>query len=70
MENEENYNNLTWSAIQVMQLFKLSVTGLSLRETGFDPRPINVGFMTDQLALELVSLQVLRFSHVSIVPPL
>jgi len=26
--------------------------------------------MTDQLALELVSLRVLRFSHVSIVPPL
>jgi len=70
MDNKGNYNALAWTAVQAMQGLMLSVTGLSPRETGLDPRPINVGFMKDQLALELVSLRVLRFSHVSIVQPL
>jgi len=67
MHNKENYNALAWIAVQAVQRLKLSVTGPSPRDTGFDPRPINVGFMTDQLALEIISLRVLRFAHVSIV---
>jgi len=35
---------------------------------GFNPRPIQVGFVLYKVALVQVVLQVLYFSHVTIVP--
>jgi hypothetical protein len=45
------------------------VTGLSPRRPGFAPGSIHVGFAVDKVALGHVSLRVLRFSPVSIIPP-
>ena len=45
-----------------------NVAGLSLRSTGFDPRPNNVGFLADRLTLENFFLIIYCFP-VSIIPP-
>jgi hypothetical protein len=39
-------------------------------ETGFSPRAVHVEFVMDKVALGQVSLRVLRFFPVSIIPPL
>jgi hypothetical protein len=39
-------------------------------DLGFNPRPVHVGFVVDKVAMGQVFLQVLRYSPVSIVPPL
>jgi hypothetical protein len=44
------------------------VAGFSPRRLGFAPMAILVGFMVDVVALGQVSLRVLRFSAVSIIP--
>jgi hypothetical protein len=42
--------------------------GLSPRRIGIDPRPVRVENLVDKLALGQVSLGVLLFSPVSIIP--
>ena len=49
---------------------RLLVAGLSPRSPGFDPRSDHVGFMMDEVALPQPFLSVLRFSPVSIIPPM
>jgi hypothetical protein len=44
------------------------VTDLSPRRPGFAPGSIHVGFVVDKVALGEVSLRVLRFSPVNIIP--
>jgi hypothetical protein len=46
------------------------VAGLSPWRPGFGPESIHVSFMADKMALGQIFLLVLRFSHVSIIPPL
>jgi hypothetical protein len=45
-------------------------SGLSPRSLGFDPGPVHVRYAVDRLALWQVFLPILRFSPVSIVPPM
>jgi hypothetical protein len=45
------------------------VAGFSSRRPIFDPRPLDVRFVVDKITLVQVFLQVLRFSPVSITPP-
>jgi branched-subunit amino acid transport protein len=47
-------------------------TGQAIRRRGlgFAPRSVHVGYMVDKVKLGQVSLRVLRFSSVSIFPPL
>jgi hypothetical protein len=45
------------------------VTGLSPRRPGFDPGSVHVGFVVDKVALGQAFLRVLRFSPVSLIPP-
>jgi hypothetical protein len=42
-------------------VFQGSVAGLSLRSLGFNPSPVQVGFVVDSVALTQVLLQALRF---------
>lgn len=42
-----------------------AVAGLSPQRSCFDPSPVIVGFMLDKVGLPKVSVQVLRFTHVS-----
>jgi len=42
----------------------------SLWRLGFNPRPAQVGFMVDKVALEQVFLPVLQFPSISIIPPM
>jgi hypothetical protein len=42
---------------------------LSLRRPGFDPGPIRVRFMVDQVVLDQVADQAIWFCSVSIIPP-
>jgi hypothetical protein len=46
------------------------VAGLSLLRPGFAPGSVHVGFVVDKMALVLVSLRVIRFFTVNIIPPL
>jgi hypothetical protein len=48
--------------------FRRIVTTLSLRRSRFNPGPVHVRFVVDELALGQVLLPVLRFP-VSIIPP-
>jgi hypothetical protein len=43
--------------------------GLSPRRPGFVSRSVHLGFVVDEMALEQVFLQVLRFYPVNIIPP-
>lgn len=54
---------------QPNQLWR-SVAGLSPRRTAFGPRSDHVGFLVDNVALGRVSLQVLWFSLVRMIPSL
>jgi hypothetical protein len=45
------------------------VAGLSPRSPGFVTGSIHVGFVVEKVALGQVSLRVLRFSPVNIIPP-
>jgi len=45
------------------------VVGLSSWRTGFNARPLYVGFVVDEVALGKVLPRVLSFSTVSIIPP-
>ena len=47
-----------------------SVDGLSSRRPGFGPRSIPVGFVVDEVALQQVSVGMLRFYPVDIIAPL
>jgi hypothetical protein len=47
-----------------------SVDGLASRRPGFDPSSIPVGFVVDELALQQLSVRVLRFYPVDIIAPL
>lgn len=46
------------------------VTGLSTRRDGFDPRSVGVRFAVDKVAISHVSLPVLIFVPVSVIPPM
>jgi hypothetical protein len=46
----------------------MSVAGLSRQKHGFDPRPVHEGFTVNKLELEVVLLQILRFSPVTTIP--
>jgi hypothetical protein len=46
------------------------VTGVLPHRSGFNPRPVFVRFMVDKAALWQVSLLVLQFSPVIIIPPM
>jgi hypothetical protein len=41
---------------------------LSLRKPVLEPRSVHVGFVVDKMALGQVSVRVLRFSLVNIIP--
>jgi len=43
-------------------------SGLEIRVHGFNPRPINVGFVVEQVELRKVFLQVIGNSLISIIP--
>ena len=45
------------------------VAGLSPRRPWFDPGSVHVEFMVDKVALGQVFLRVLRFSPISVIPP-
>ena len=46
------------------------VAGFSPRRPVFNPRPVDVRFVMDKMTMGQVLLQVLRFSPVSIIPPI
>jgi hypothetical protein len=46
------------------------VTGLSLQRPRFNPRSLHMGFVMDKVTLGQVSLQVLGFIFVNIIPPM
>jgi hypothetical protein len=46
-----------------------SIAGFSLRKPGFTPGSVRVGFVVDKVVLGQVSIRVLRFCTVSIIPP-
>ena len=41
----------------------------SLIRTGFDPRPVHVGYLLDKVALGQVCLLVFRVDSVVVIPP-
>jgi len=45
------------------------VAGLSMGRPEFNPEPVHVRFVLDEVALGVVIPRVLRFSAVSIIPP-
>jgi hypothetical protein len=52
-------------------LVPVSLTvGLRAKRIGFDPRPVNVGFVVDKVALGQVSIPVILLSPVTIIPPI
>jgi hypothetical protein len=53
-----------------MPQHRWSVAGFSLHRPRSAPRADNVGFVVDKVALELVSLRILWFSPVNIIPPM
>ena len=48
----------------------VSFRSLTAEDTGFDVGSVHLRFMTDEVAMVEVLLQVLRFSPVNIIPPL
>jgi len=42
----------------------------SLRISGFSPRPVHVGFLVCRVTVGEIFVWVLRFPHVSVIPPL
>jgi hypothetical protein len=54
---------------QAVPWLRSLIAGLSERRPRFAPGSIHVGFVVDKVALGQVSLRVLRFSPVSIIPP-
>jgi len=42
---------------------------LTPRRPRFDNAPIHVGFVAGKVAVKQVHFQILRFSHVTIIPP-
>jgi hypothetical protein len=46
----------------------LLVSGSEIRVHGFNPRPLNVAFVVDQVALVQVFLRVIGISPISIIP--
>jgi hypothetical protein len=46
----------------------LLVSGLEIRVHGFNPKPINVGFVVDQVALIQGFLRLHEISPISIIP--
>lgn len=46
------------------------VAGMSPPKSGLDHRPLHASFVVDEVAMEQVVLQVLRFSPVSNIPPM
>jgi hypothetical protein len=51
-------------------VFVSLTVGLREKRIGFDPRPVTVGFVVDKVALVQVSIPVLLFSSVTIIPPI
>jgi len=47
--------------VGLCRLQELKLAGLSRRGPGFDPRPVNFGFMADKVALRQVFLRVILF---------
>jgi hypothetical protein len=54
--------SITNLAVSLCRLQELKLAGLSPRRPGFDPRPVNVGFMSDKVALGQVFLRIILFS--------
>jgi hypothetical protein len=54
--------NSVWDAREMF--IHASLSGLPPRRCGYGPRPVHVGFVVDQVALEQVLLRVLRLSVV------
>jgi hypothetical protein len=52
--------------VQVVSRLRRRVSVFSKRRPAFNPEPIHVGFVVDELALGQVLLRVLRLSSVSI----
>jgi hypothetical protein len=55
--------------MSVLWLRRLVADG-STRRPGFDLRPVSVKFMADRVALGHVFLRILRFSRLSVIPPM
>jgi branched-subunit amino acid transport protein len=43
---------------------------VSRRDSGFDPRPVPLGFVMDKMTLGKVSVRALQFIPVSTIPPI
>ena len=52
-----------------MPCIRRIVAGVSPRRAGFDPKPVNVGFVVDKVAVEQVLLPVFQCFPVRIIPP-
>jgi len=46
------------------------IAGLRLQSPGFNPMPVNAGFVMDELSLGQILLLVVQFSSVCIIPPI
>jgi hypothetical protein len=55
--------------IRKMRWLRRLIAGISPTRPGFNPRPVHVRFVVDELTLRQVFLPVLWFSPVSIIPP-
>ena len=53
-----------------MYNFESVMAVLSLRKFGFDPTPVRMGFVVDQVTVGQIFLPVRRVSPVIIIPPL
>ena len=59
-----------FTVTEVVSWFRQLVAGLWLRRTVLDPRPVHERSVVDKVAVGQVYLRVLRFSPVSIIPPM
>jgi hypothetical protein len=62
--------NLLHSTILAVTQLRRLVVGFKTRSSGFETGPFHVGLVVDYVALGQISLPVLRFSTVSVIPPL
>jgi len=72
---QTNFYSLWWEFILLVVIIQIKLSlqwpsSGSGREPGFDPRPVQVRFVVDKVALGQAFLRVLRLIHVSIIPQL
>jgi len=66
----KNVNILQILVLQPRARLWSLISSISSRRPGFDPKPVNVGFVIDKVAVGQVSHKLLRFHFVSIIPPM